>query len=127
MTDLREMYKCSVCGNVVEVVHRGAPALVCCKQPMEKLSAKREDTGKEKHVPLVDKTANGIAVTVGSVEHPMEEKHFIGFIEVLTKDRVLRAELEPGLKPAVQFAVQPEDVVGVRAYCNLHGLWQATD
>jgi superoxide reductase len=124
MTELRDLYKCNVCGNVVEIVHSGAPALVCCGQPMELLAAKAEDTGREKHVPVVQTTADGLTVTVGSVEHPMEEKHFIQFIEVLTKDQVLRAELHPAQKPQAAFRVNPEEVVEVREFCNLHGLWK---
>jgi superoxide reductase len=124
LTKLRELYKCSVCGNVVEVVHSGAPALVCCNKPMEKLEAKAEDVGNEKHVPVIEVLSTGIIVKVGSVEHPMEEKHYIKFIEVLTKDQVLRAELEPGQKPSAEFCVRSEDVVEVREYCNLHGLWK---
>ena len=124
MTKLRELYKCSICGNVVEVVHSGAPALVCCKQPMEKLEAKAEDVGNEKHVPVIEVSGTGITVKVGSVEHPMEEKHYIKYIEVLTKDQVLRAELEPGQKPSAEFSVRPEDVIEVREYCNIHGLWK---
>lgn len=124
MTKIRELYKCSVCGNVVEVVHQGAPSLVCCNKPMEKIDAKVEDTGKEKHLPVIETSANGILIKVGSVEHPMEEKHSIRFIEVLTKDQVLRAELVPGQKPAAEFSINPEEVVEVREYCNLHGLWK---
>lgn len=124
MTKIRELFKCSVCGNVVEVIHPGAPALVCCSKPMEKLDAKTDDTGKEKHLPVLEVSAKGIIVKVGSVEHPMEEKHSIRFIEVLTKDKVLRAELEPGQKPAAEFPVELEDVLEVREYCNLHGLWK---
>lgn len=125
MTKIRELFKCSVCGNVVEVVHQGASALVCCNKPMEKLEAKAEDTGKEKHVPVIEASGNGILVKVGSVEHPMEEKHLIRFIEVLTKDQILRAELVPGQKPAAEFSIKPEDVEEVREYCTLHGLWKS--
>lgn len=124
MTIIRELYKCSVCSNVVEVVHQGATALVCCNKPMEKLDAKEEETGREKHLPVIEDLGNGILVKVGSVEHPMEEKHSIRFIEVLTKDQVLRAELVPGQKPSAEFAIKQEDVVEVREYCNLHGLWK---
>jgi superoxide reductase len=124
MTKLRELYKCSICGNVVEVVHTGAPALVCCGQPMEKMEAKTEDTGNEKHVPVVEESEGGIRVTVGSIEHPMEEKHFIQFIEVLTNDQVLRAELHPGQKPQADFSVNTQDIITVREYCNIHGLWK---
>jgi superoxide reductase len=124
MTKLRDLYKCNICGNVVEIVHPGAPALVCCGQPMAKLEAKTEDTGTEKHVPVVEPTDDGIKVTIGSVEHPMEEKHYIKFIEVLTHCKVLRVELDPGRKAEAFFAVKPEKVLEVREYCNLHGLWK---
>ncbi|NBJ14468.1 MAG: desulfoferrodoxin [Dehalobacter sp. 4CP] len=124
MTNLREIYKCNVCGNVVEIVHAGAPALVCCGQPMEKLEGRSEDMGLEKHLPIVQVTEEGIKVTVGSIEHPMEEKHFIQFIEVLTADKVCRAELKPGQKPEAFFPVDIAAVLEVREYCNLHGLWK---
>ncbi len=123
MMKLRDLYKCNICGNVVEVVHTGAPSLVCCGKPMEKLEPKSEDTGNEKHVPVVEAMNGGIKVAVGSIEHPMEEKHFIQFIEVMTNDQVLRAELAPGQKPEASFCVDPQSVTGVREYCNIHGLW----
>jgi superoxide reductase len=125
MTKLNELYKCSICTNVVEIAHGGASALVCCNKPMEKLEAKTEDGGKEKHVPIVEASTQGITVKVGGVEHPMEEKHLINFIEVMTKNQVIRGVLEPGLKPVAEFPVNLEDVLEVRAYCNLHGLWKA--
>ncbi len=124
MTKLRELYHCGICGNVVEIVHTGAPALVCCDKAMEKLEAKSADTGKEKHVPVIEPAENGIIVTVGSAEHPMEEKHFIRFIEVLTPHQVLRGELKPGQRPVAEFQVKEQDVLEVREYCNIHGLWK---
>lgn len=124
MTKVRDLYKCKVCGNVVEVVHHGAPALVCCGQPMEKMDANTVDASQEKHVPVVSPKENGVLVQVGSVPHPMEEKHYIAFIEVLTKTQVLRAELAPGEAPEALFSVSPEDIVEVREYCNIHGLWK---
>lgn len=125
MTKLRDLYKCSICGNVVEIVHPGAPALVCCDKPMDKMEAKTEDKGNEKHVPVVEALpGGGIEVKVGSVEHPMEEKHYIGFIEVLTQDRVMRVELNPGEKPYAKFCTNIENVIEVREYCNIHGLWK---
>jgi len=123
MTNLRELYKCSICGNVVEIVHTGATSLVCCGQPMEKMAVKTQDEGREKHLPVVEKTDGGILVKVGSVEHPMLDAHYIQFIEVLTKEKVCRAELAPGMKPEAQFPVAMEDVLQVREYCNLHGVW----
>lgn len=125
MTQLRELYKCNHCGNVVEVAHEGANALVCCEHPMEKLVAKTEDQGKEKHVPVVAETTDGISVQVGSINHPMEEKHYIKFIEILKDNEVYRHELAAGQLPAADFPVKMKDVTAVRAYCNLHGLWRA--
>ncbi|ADY57313.1 desulfoferrodoxin [Syntrophobotulus glycolicus DSM 8271] len=127
MTKLRQIYKCNICGNVIEVVHPGAPALVCCGQPMELLVGNTVDASKEKHVPVIEAAENGIRVQVGSVEHPMEEKHFIQFIEVLTADKVYRAELAPGLKPEAWFPVKQEDILEVREYCNIHGLWKTNE
>jgi len=124
MTQLRELYRCEICGNVVEIAHEGAPSLVCCGQPMGKLEAKTEDAGLEKHVPVIEDADCGILVKVGSVEHPMEEKHFIKFIEVLTKDKVLRAELKPGQKPEACFCASKDDVVEVREFCTVHMLWK---
>ena len=124
MTEVRELYKCEICGNVTEVVHEGAPALVCCGEDMDKLTAKTEDTGNEKHVPVIETAAAGVLVKVGDVEHPMEEAHFIKFIEVLTQDKVLKAELAPGEKPEATFNVDKSDIVSVREYCTVHDLWK---
>ena len=125
MTKLREVYKCNICGNVVEIAHEGADALVCCNQPMEKLAVKYEDKGKEKHVPVVSTVDGGIRVEVGDVHHPMEDEHSIKFIEVLTADKVLRAELKPGQEPVAEFDIDASEVELVREYCNKHGLWTA--
>ncbi len=125
MTQLREVYRCDLCGNVIEIVNEGEPALVCCNQPMQKLEAKTEDQGQEKHVPVIEKEEHGIRVKVGTVEHPMEEKHYIKFIEVLTKDKVLRAELKPGEKPEACFCVCQDDVIAAREYCTVHSLWKS--
>ncbi len=124
MTILRELYKCNICGNVVEITHEGAPSLVCCGQPMDKLEAKTQDEGKEKHVPVVEEAGGGVKVQVGSTEHPMEDKHYIKFIEVLTADKVVRAELKAGMKPAAKFNVPRSEIVEVREYCTVHDLWK---
>lgn len=123
MTNLRELYHCTICGNVVEVVNTGAPSLVCCGIPMEKLVAGSKDASLEKHVPVFIVVDGGINVKVGSTPHPMEEKHYIRFIEVLTKDQVLRTELVPNQAPEAFFLVKADDVVEVREYCTVHGLW----
>ncbi|MDP8217854.1 MAG: desulfoferrodoxin [Candidatus Theseobacter exili] len=124
MTKLRELYKCDICGNVTEIVNEGAPALVCCNQPMMKLEAKSEDQGQEKHVPVIKDTECCIIVDVGEVSHPMEEKHYIKFIEVLTKNSVLRCELSPGEAPSAKFCIDKSEVIEVREYCTIHGLWK---
>ena len=125
MTELREIYRCEICGNVVEIVSEGQPSLVCCNQKMGKLEAKSEDAGQEKHVPVIEETDSGIKVKVGSIEHPMEEKHYIKYIEVLTQDKVMRAELNYGQKPESEFCVKKSDVVEVREFCTIHGLWKS--
>ena len=124
MPEVREIYKCQVCDNVVEILRGGAPALVCCGEDMVKLEAKTEDSGLEKHVPVVEETDNGILVKVGDVEHPMEDDHYIKDIEVLTENQVLRAELSPGEKPQAEFNVDKSEVTAVREFCTVHDLWK---
>ena len=124
MTQLRELYRCEVCGNIVEVVNEGATSLVCCGEPMIKLEAKTEDQGREKHVPVVEETDSGIKVKVGSIEHPMEDGHYIKFIEILLNDRIIRKELKPGQAPEVKYCATKSDVIEVREFCSIHGLWK---
>lgn len=123
MTELNQIYKCNVCGNVVEMVHTGQGQLVCCNEPMVLKNANSQDASLEKHVPVVEKTAQGLKVSVGSALHPMEEKHYIEWIETIVGDRVERKYLKPGEEPVAEFSVSGTDF-GVRAYCNLHGLWK---
>lgn len=124
-TNLLEIYKCNICGNIIEVLHTGAKALVCCKQPMDLITAKSEDKGLEKHLPVIEKTTHGINIKVGSVPHPMEEKHYIEWIEIAeTNGKVLRKFLKPGEQAVVNFGITTtSDNVLVKSYCNLHGLW----
>jgi superoxide reductase len=122
MTKKLEVYRCNVCGNIVEVVHTGVGELVCCGQPMELLTAKTEDTGKEKHVPVIEKKNGKIMVKVGSVLHPMEENHYIEWIEVIADGKVYRQFLTPGESPEAEFEISPKAVTA-REYCNVHGLW----
>ncbi len=123
MTQLKQIYKCSVCGNIVEVLHTGAGELVCCGQPMDLLKGKTQDEGTEKHLSVIEKIGEDrILVKVGSVFHPMEEKHYIEWIEVIAQDRVLRKYLHPGEKPEKEFTIR-SGIQEVRAYCNVHGLW----
>jgi superoxide reductase len=122
MTKLFEVYKCEVCGNMTNVVHASGGTMVCCEKPMTLLQEKTTDQGKEKHVPVVEKSAKGILVKLGSVPHPMEEKHYIEWIEVRTGNNVSIKGLLPGEKPEAEFSVADTNVK-VRAYCNVHGLW----
>lgn len=125
MTKLREIYKCEICGNIVEVLHTGIGSLVCCGQPMKRMEEQTEDSSVEKHVPYIEKTEKGIRVKVGqNQEHPMTDEHHIEWIQVLTPTAAYRKFLSPGGKPEAEFEIQEDDVVA-REYCNIHGLWKS--
>ncbi len=124
MTEKRQIYKCNVCGNIVEVLHAGVGQLVCCGQNMELLTAKTSDVGLEKHVPVIEKTEKGITVKVGSVPHPMEQKHYIEWIEIIADGTTYRKFLKPESKPESEFRITAEKIQA-REYCNLHGLWRS--
>jgi superoxide reductase len=124
MAKRMQVYKCEICGNMVEVLHEGRGALVCCGQPMKLYAENTVDAAREKHVPVVEKVEGGFKVTVGSVAHPMQDKHYIEWIEVMAGDRVYRQFLKPGGAPEVTFGIDA-DAVTARAYCNLHGLWKS--
>ncbi len=124
MTKKNEVYKCALCGNIVEVLHVGAGELVCCGEGMDLLAENSVDAAQEKHVPVIEKVANGYKVTVGSVPHPMEEKHYIEFIELIADGKVYRQDLNPGEAPEAFFCVEASEVTA-REFCNLHGLWKA--
>jgi superoxide reductase len=124
MTKRRQVYKCEVCGNIVEMLHEGKGQLVCCGQPMKLYEENSVDASREKHVPVVETTADGVRVKVGSVAHPMEGKHYIEWIEVVADGRVWRQFLKPGEPPEAAFNLSAQQLT-VRAYCNLHGLWRA--
>jgi len=119
-----EVYKCNICGNIVEVLEGGAGELVCCGQPMALLTENTVDAAKEKHVPVIEKVDGGFKVSVGSVAHPMEEKHYIQFIEILADGKIYRQFLNPGEAPEAVFNIEATQVEA-REYCNLHGLWKA--
>jgi superoxide reductase len=124
MTKQLQIYKCELCGNMVEVLHEGGGELVCCKQPMKLYEENTVDAAKEKHVPVIEKVANGFMVKVGSVSHPMEEKHYIEWIELIADGAAYRRFLKPGDAPEAMFEISADNV-SVREYCNLHGLWKA--
>ncbi len=123
MSKMKQVYKCEVCGNIAEILHAGAGQLVCCGQPMKLLSEKSEDVGLEKHVPIIEKAGNKVKVKVGSIPHPMEPKHYIEWIEIVSDDKVCRSFLKPGQKPETEFQTSAEKIQA-REYCNIHGLWK---
>lgn len=122
MAKRMEVYKCELCGNIVEGLHEGAGDLVCCGQNMKLFNENTTDAAQEKHVPVVEKVDGGFKVTVGSVAHPMEDSHYIEWIEVIAGDKIYRQFLNPGQAPEAFFAIDA-DTVKAREYCNLHGLW----
>jgi len=124
MIKLNQIYKCNVCGNIVEIVHTGVGQLVCCGQPMQLLEANTVDASHEKHVPVIIKTKKGTKVRIGSIPHPMEEKHYIEWIEVMADGEVYRQYLKPGGKPEAEFCIKTK-VIQAREYCNIHGLWRS--
>ena len=126
MTEIKEIYKCNICGNIVEVLHAGPGELVCCGEPMKKQEPKTEDASTEKHVPYIEKTDKGILVKVGqNQDHPMEEKHYIEWIEIIFKSgKAIKKMLNFEDDPKAEFC-RDGKVKKVRIYCNIHGLWKA--
>ena len=124
MTQRLQVYKCEICGNMVEVLHDGKGELVCCGEPMKIFIENTVDAAQEKHVPVVERTTGGFKVKVGSVPHPMEEKHHIEWIEVIADGSAYRQFLKPGTAPEATFNIEAQEITA-REYCNLHGLWKA--
>lgn len=120
-----EIYKCNVCGIIVEILDDGAGELACCSEPMALLAEKTEDVAKEKHVPVIEEIEAGVKVKVGSIPHPMEEKHYIQWVEVISGGRVFRQCLQPGQAPEATFKLDASQIDTVREHCNIHGLWKA--
>ncbi|MBA2124186.1 desulfoferrodoxin [bacterium Unc6] len=123
MTEKLEVSKCEICGNITEVLHEGKGQLVCCDQPMKLLKENTVDASKEKHLPVIEKTDDGIKVKVGSVPHPMEVKHYIEWIEIMADGIAYRKFLKPGDIPEAVFSITGENITA-REYCNIHGLWK---
>ena len=124
MTALKQVYRCNVCGNIVEVLHAGKGDLVCCREAMELLEEKSADAGLEKHVPVIEKTEEGTKIKVGDVPHPMEENHYIEWVEIVTGDGCCIQFLKPGEKPEAVFDTA-ESGITAREYCSVHGLWKS--
>jgi superoxide reductase len=123
MTIKNQIYRCPICGNIVEVLHVGAGELVCCGQPMILMDPKTEDVGQEKHLPIIEKSEGKITVKIGSIPHPMEEAHYIEWIELTADNKVYKKFLKPGDTPEAIFEITADNI-SARAYCNIHGLWQ---
>ncbi len=121
---LNEVYKCSVCGNIVEVIHTGKGELVCCGKPMSLIEEKTSEEGNEKHLPVIEKTEKGIKVKVGEMPHPMSEEHQIEWIQVLNNGKNFKKFLKPIDSPEAEFELTDKNNLIVREYCNLHGLWK---
>jgi len=124
MAKLLEIYKCEICGHIVEVLHEGIGELVCCGQPMKLYKENTTDADREKHVPVIEKVNEGFKVKVGSVAHPMEDAHYIEWIEVIADGETYRHFLKPGDAPQAVFCIKAEKITA-REYCNVHGLWRA--
>jgi len=123
MAERLQVYKCNLCGNIVEVLTGGVGELVCCGQPMELLDEQTADKTTEKHVPVIEKTDAGYKVVVGTTLHPMEEKHYIEWIELVADGRAYREFLKPGDAPEATFCIDAAEV-RAREHCNVHGLWK---
>ena len=124
MAEKLQVYKCEACGNIVEVLHGGGGELVCCGEPMKLLVENTVDAAKEKHVPVIEKVDGGVKVKVGSVAHPMEESHYIEWVEIIADGEAYRQFLNPGEAPEATFCIKADQITA-REYCNLHGLWKA--
>lgn len=125
MAKLRGIYKCEICGNIVEVLHEGAGALVCCGEEMKLMEEKTQDSSVEKHVPYIEKTANGVLVKVGqNQDHPMINEHYIEWIQIIADGSAYRKFLKPGDKPQAVFQIKANKIEA-REYCNVHGLWKS--
>ncbi|MDR0339085.1 MAG: desulfoferrodoxin [Desulfovibrio sp.] len=125
MAEKLELYKCKLCANLVEVMQGGAGELVCCGRPMELMKEGVTDAAKEKHMPVIEKTGNGYKVKVGAVPHPMEEKHWIQWVELVADGVSYTRFLKPGDAPEAAFCIAETKNVVAREYCNLHGHWKA--
>lgn len=121
-----KFYKCMNCGNIITYMENKGIPVMCCGKQMAQLVPGAVDAAQEKHVPVVAVNGGKVTVTIGSVEHPMVEEHYIQWIALETKEGVQVKYLEPGAKPEVAFALsETDEAVAAYEYCNLHGLWKA--
>jgi len=125
MAERMEIYKCEICGNIVEVLHGGKGALVCCGEDMILQTENTVDAAVEKHVPVVEVLEGGVLVKVGETAHPMQDDHYIEWVQIIVGDRCSRIFLKPGMAPEGKFT-PPREGITAREYCNLHGLWRSS-
>lgn len=123
MSQILEVYKCNHCGNLVEVLFAGGGKLSCCGEEMKLMKEGTTEAALEKHVPVIEKTANGYKVKVGSVAHPMQDDHWIQWIELIADGVSYTKFLKPGDTPEAEFCINASKVTA-REYCNLHGHWK---
>ena len=126
MTELKQIYKCNICGNITEVLNIGVGELICCGQPMELMQSKTEDIGQEKHLPIIKKTGDDTIIEVGSVLHPMDKDHYIQWIEVIVGKLSYKKFLNPNDKPIAKLKLKAEKIKA-REFCNIHGLWEVQE
>ncbi len=124
MTEKNQVYKCEICGIITEVIHSWAGQLSCCGKDMTLITENTEEAATEKHIPIIKETDEWVEILVGSVEHPMIDTHYIEWIEVITNNSIYREDLHPWLEPKAKFCVAKEDIISIRAYCNIHSLWK---
>ncbi len=125
MLEKGQIFRCNTCGNLFELIYEGGGTSSCCGTEMELLSDAPKDVGAEKHIPIIEKTDSGVKVKVGKVEHPMEEKHYIAWIEIITDNGTQRAFLKPGMAPEAEFMVNDLNNLKAKEYCIIHGLWRS--
>ena len=123
MIEKNQIYKCSSCGNVLEVLQPGHEHIQCCGNPMELQSENSTDASREKHIPVIEKTANGVKVKIGSAPHPMQDDHYIQWIQLIDGQQTYRKFLRPGDAPEAEFRIIGDNF-HARELCNLHGLWK---
>lgn len=125
MTENEQINRCNICGNIIEVLHLGTGKLVCCSNQMELLKERCDDSGYEKHKPLIEETPKGVKVKIGSLPHPMEDNHCIEWVEIVADNKIYRHVFSPGEEPEAEFEIKIDNISGVKAreYCSVHGLW----
>jgi len=125
MLERGQIFRCNTCGNMFELIMVGGGTPTCCGSDLELLSDDPKDVGAEKHIPIIEKTGSGVKVKVGKVPHPMEEKHYIAWIEIITDKGTQRVYLKPGDLPEAEFMVDDISNIKAKEYCIIHGLWRS--